>query len=89
MGMEANIRFDPPLSQVATIREVADWLGVTDQTFYDLRDRWPDDFPKPLKRIGNADVYFRPDLEVFHYEHGYGYGPDAPVVGRKGVPRKL
>lgn len=81
-------KLDPLLSQVATIAEVAASIGVTDQTFYDLRNRWPDDFPPPLRKFGNTEVYFRPDLEVFHYEHGYGYGPDAPVSGRRGVSRK-
>ena len=84
----ATHRIDPPLSQCATIGEVAESLGITDQSFYDLRTRWPDDFPTPLRRVGNADLYYRPDLELFHYEHGYGYGPGSPKAGRRGHIRR-
>lgn len=65
---------DPPLSECATLGEIAAGIGITDQALFNLKKRYPDTFPQPLRRVGIAELYWTQEVEAFHFDHGYGYG---------------
>lgn len=79
---------DPPWSECVTLGQFAELVGLTDQAFYNLRNTYPDTFPEPLGFVGKAAVYWSAELEVFHRQHGYGYGDDALKIGSTTKRRK-
>ena len=60
---------DPFLSEVGTLLEIADQIGLSDEALYLLRKKHPIDFPAPVRRVGNATLYYEWEVEAFHREH--------------------
>lgn len=56
----------PDISKIITVSEVAEILGMQRPHVHDRVISRPElKFPKPLGRIGNYQVYFRPEVEAW------------------------
>lgn len=69
-----RLRMDPPLSECATIQEIAKHLGCSDQYLYNLRDTYAD-FPKPIRHFGIAAVYWKPEVAIYAQLHRENMDP--------------
>ena len=62
----------PPINECKSLPQIAATLGLTDQALYNLRNRYRT-FPESIGMIGNAQVYWEPEVLEFHKEVGHGY----------------